>query len=148
MNDRADLARIAELGCLHLGQEDLAVSDARRIVGPSVRIGVSTHSLAQAQEAVLDGASYIGVGPVFPSLTKSFEQHAGVALVREVARQVRLPAFAIGGIGLDNLPQVLAAGMGRVAVSAAIWQASDPQGAAAAFQSVLKSAELASAPTS
>jgi thiamine-phosphate pyrophosphorylase len=126
MNDRPDLALVIEADGVHLGQDDLTVREARRIVGPARLIGVSTHTLEQARQAVLDGADYIGVGPVFTSSTKSFKQLAGLDLVRQVAAEVTLPAFAIGGISFDNIDQVLAAAARRIAVSSAICGAEAP----------------------
>ena len=126
MNDRPDLALVTEADGVHLGQDDLIVREARRIVGPARLIGVSTHTLEQARQAVLDGADYIGVGPVFTSSTKLFKQLAGLDLVRQVAAEVTLPAFAIGGISLDNIDQVLTAGGRRIAVSSAICSAEAP----------------------
>ena len=118
MNDRADIAVACGADGVHVGQEELTIADARRIVGPDKWIGVSTHSLEQAQAAVLAGADYIGVGPVFASQTKSFSQHKGPELVQQVCSEVSLPAFAIGGIDLDNADQISATGCGRVAVTA------------------------------
>ena len=118
MNDRADIAVACGADGVHVGQEELSVADARRILGPEKLIGVSTHNLDQAQAAVLEGADYIGVGPVFASQTKSFSQHVGPGLVKEICDEVSLPAFAIGGIDLTNADQVAAAGCGRVAVTA------------------------------
>ncbi len=126
INDRPDLALLVGADGVHVGQEELSVKDVRTIVGPRAIVGVSTHSLDQARQAVLDGADYIGVGPVFPSGTKSFEQFPGLQLVRQVAHDMRLPAFAIGGITSDNLPQVVAAGLRRVAVAGAITTDADP----------------------
>lgn len=123
MNDRADIAVACGAGGVHVGQDELSVADARRIIGPDKLIGVSTHSLAQAQAAVLEGADYIGVGPVFESKTKSFSQQIGTALVKEICSEVGLPAFAIGGIDLTNADQVAAAGCGRVAVTAVFGEA-------------------------
>ena len=80
----------------------------------------------QARAAVLDGADYIGVGPVFPSGTKQFADYPGVELLRAVAAEIRLPAFAIGGIGPENLDVVLETGFSRIAVSAAVTTAEDP----------------------
>ena len=117
VNDRPDVAVLARADGVHVGQDDLSVKDARTVVGPRLLVGVSTHSLQQARQAVVDGANYIGVGPTFPSGTKSFERLAGPELLRAVAAEIRLPAFAIGGIGPDNLPEVLACGISRVAVS-------------------------------
>jgi thiamine-phosphate pyrophosphorylase len=126
VNDRPDVAAAAQADGVHLGQEDLSVKDARSIVGPRMLIGVSTHNLDQARAAVLDGANYLGAGPTFPSQTKSFGQFAGVEYLLEVAAEIRLPTFAIGGIGVDNLGDVLATGITRVAVGAAVTQADDP----------------------
>jgi thiamine-phosphate pyrophosphorylase len=126
MNDRPDLAVLADADGVHVGQEELSVKDARTLIGPRRLIGVSTHSIAQARQAVLDGADYLGVGPTFPSGTKQFEHFPGLEFVRAVAQEITLPAFAIGGITIDNLPQVLDAGLPRVAVSGAVTTATDP----------------------
>ncbi len=120
MNDRADLAVVTNADGVHVGQEELPVREARRIVGPARLVGVSTHTIEQARQAVLDGADYIGVGPVFSSTTKSFAHLAGLDLVRQVAAEITLPAYAIGGIGLENIDEVLAAGARSIAVSGSI----------------------------
>jgi thiamine-phosphate pyrophosphorylase len=137
MNDRPDLAVLAQADGVHIGQEEISVKDARTIVGPQAIVGVSTHSIVQARQAVLDGASYIGVGPTFPSETKQFERFPGTELLRAVAAEIRLPAFAIGGIGLESLPLVLQTGFRRVAIGAAIAQAPAPASAAQAFLAAL-----------
>jgi len=133
MNDRPDLAALSRADGVHVGQEEVSVKDARTIVGTEPLVGVSTHSLDQARQAVLDGANYIGVGPTFPSDTKDFADFPGPELLEAVAAEIRLPAFAIGGISLDNLPQVLAAGFSRIAVSGAVASAADPKQTARAF---------------
>ncbi len=138
MNDRADLAVAVNADGVHLGQEDLTVSDARRIVGATKMIGVSAHSIGQARQAVLDGANYLGVGPVFSSTTKQFDTHVGLDLVREVAAEIRLPVFAIGGISLKNVDGIVESGLSRVAVGAAVANAENPAEAVAAFRSALK----------
>ncbi len=130
MNDRPDLAVLAGAGGVHVGQDELTVKDVRAIVGPRMLIGVSTHSLEQARAAVLAGANYIGVGPTFPSGTKSFAEFTGVELLQAVAAEIRLPAFAIGGINGENLNEVLAVGMSRVAVSAGVLSDMNPAAAA------------------
>lgn len=126
MNDRPDLAVLSGADGVHIGQEELTVKDARLIVGAKALVGVSTHNIEQARQAVLDGADYIGCGPTFPSTTKSFSEFAGLDFLRQVAQEIRLPAFAIGGIGEDNLESVLATGIRRVAVSGSVIQSADP----------------------
>ncbi len=129
MNDRPDLAVLSDADGVHVGQDELSVAEVRRIVGPERLIGVSTHNLLQAKEAVLAGANYLGCGPTFASQTKTFDQFAGLNFLRQVAAEISLPAFAIGGINLANVAEVRAAGFSRIAVSAAVTQANDPAGA-------------------
>jgi thiamine-phosphate pyrophosphorylase len=119
LNDRADIAVAAGADGVHLGQDDLSARDARRLLGPRKLIGVSTHSIEQARTAVLEGANYLGAGPTFPSTTKSFDAFPGLDYLRQVANEITLPTFAIGGICAENLPEVLATGIDRVAVSSA-----------------------------
>jgi thiamine-phosphate pyrophosphorylase len=126
LNDRPDLAVLASADGVHLGQEELTVHDARQIVGPEMLVGVSTHNLDQARQAVLDGASYLGCGPTFPSGTKHFDHFPGLEFLRQVAAEIALPAFAIGGITHEILPQVLATGFTRVAVGGAIATSREP----------------------
>jgi thiamine-phosphate pyrophosphorylase len=130
VNDPPDIARLAEADGVHLGQDDLPVKDARRIVGPDILIGVSTHTVEQVRRAVLDGADYLGVGPVFPSKTKPFDAFPGPEFVRAAAAETSLPAFALGGIHPGNLGAVVAAGARRVAVGAAVAAADDPEATA------------------
>lgn len=129
MNDRPDLAVLSQADGVHVGQEELSVKDVRALVGTNMLIGVSTHSIEQARTAVLDGANYIGIGPTFSSTTKQFDAFPGLEFASAVAREISLPAFAIGGIALENLSQVQAAGIHRVAVGAAIAEASEPAAA-------------------
>ena len=107
------------------------MKDARAIVGTRMLVGVSTHNIEQARAAVLDGANYLGAGPTFASRTKEFEEFAGLDYLREVSAEIRLPTFAIGGIAAENLAEVLAAGISRVAVGSAVADAADPACAAA-----------------
>lgn len=129
MNDRPDLAALAQADGVHVGQEEVSVKDARSIVGPERLVGVSTHSIEQARQAVLDGANYIGVGPTFASGTKAFDRFPGLELLWQVAAEIRLPAFAIGGIHGGNVSEVFATGFSRIAVSGAILAADDPAAA-------------------
>jgi thiamine-phosphate pyrophosphorylase len=137
-----DIAAAEEAGAagVHLGQEDwAAIPRAKRnlrLVNMNL-VGISTHSLHQAMEAERDGANYIGVGPIFPTGTKPDATPVGVELIHQVAARVATPFFAIGGITLDNLAAVLAAGATRVAVVSAILNAPDVTLAAAAFKEKL-----------
>jgi thiamine-phosphate pyrophosphorylase len=130
VNDRADIAAIVGADGVHIGQEDLSVKDARAVVGQRMLIGVSTHNLEQARTAVLDGANYLGAGPTFSSHTKTFDAFAGTEYLRQVAGEVRLPTFAIGGIARDNLDDVFVCGIERVAVSSAVIDSANPAAAA------------------
>jgi thiamine-phosphate pyrophosphorylase len=130
MNDRPDIARLAEADGVHVGQDELSVKDARRIVGPDALIGVSTHTLDQVRQAVLDGASYLGIGPTFLSGTKQFRALAGLEFILAATAETSLPAFAIGGIHGKNIGEVVAAGGKRVAVSQAVCAAEEPRMAA------------------
>jgi thiamine-phosphate pyrophosphorylase len=138
MNDRPDLAVLSRADGVHVGQEELSVHDVRQIVGPNTLVGVSTHDIEQARQAVQGGANYIGCGPTFPSGTKQFTDFPGLDFLRQVAAEIALPAFAIGGITLENLPQVLATGFHRVAVSGAITDSDDCESSARAFQVALE----------
>lgn len=111
MNDRADLAFLAGADAVHLGQGDVSLADARRIVGNGTRIGLSTHSPEQARGAIADGADYIGFGPVWPTPTKAVPDPAvGLAQLAEVVAFSPVPVVAIGGIFPENLDGVLATG--------------------------------------
>ncbi len=125
INDRVDIASAAGADGVHLGQDDLPVAAARKLLPPATLVGVSTHHIAQARQAVLDGADYLGCGPTFASRTKSFDDFPGLEYLRLVASEISLPAFAIGGIDASNLPSVVATGITRVAVAGAI-SAADP----------------------
>ncbi len=138
VNDRPDLARLVEADGVHLGQDDMSVKDARRILGPDAIIGVSTHTLEEIRQALLDGASYLGVGPTFSSGTKEFGSLAGLEFVREAASLTTLPWFAIGGIRGSNVDDVRDAGASRVAVSQAVIAAAEPRLAAAHLLMSLK----------
>ncbi len=137
VNDRPDIARLAEADGVHLGQDDMTVKDARRIAGPDMMIGVSTHSIEQLRQAVLDGADYVGIGPVFASKTKAFDLFAGLEYVRAACAETTIPAFALGGIDTRNVYDVVAAGASRVAVSSAICTVDDPRQAAALLKKAL-----------
>ncbi|GGS86211.1 thiamine-phosphate synthase [Streptomyces cinerochromogenes] len=142
VNDRADVAHAARADVLHLGQGDLPVPAARAILGESVLIGRSTHSVAEAEAAaVQEGVDYFCTGPCWPTPTKPGRHAPGLDLVRHTAGLgTDRPWFAIGGIDLGNLDQVLDAGARRVVVVRAITEAEDPAAAAAEFAKRLRDA--------
>jgi thiamine-phosphate pyrophosphorylase len=131
VNDRVEVAVEAGADGAHVGPEDLSPAEARRILGPGRILGVTTHDLAQANRAVADGADYIGIGPVFPTDTKGVPVRViGPEAAGRVARAVRVPAFAIGGIGPENAWRLRDGGCDRAAACAAILGAGDPERAA------------------
>jgi thiamine-phosphate pyrophosphorylase len=135
VNDRADVALAAGADVLHLGQDDLPMAWARRILGAGVLLGRSTHDLEQARRAAAEGWDYLAVGPVYPTATKPDRPAVGTALVRAVAElRPAAPWFAIGGIGPATLDEVTAAGATRVVVVRAITEAAEPATAAAALR--------------
>ena len=144
MNDRPDLARLTEADGVHLGQEDMPAAAARKVLAPDQVLGISTHSVAQAAQAVADGADYIGVGPLFPTATKGYAEGVGLDYVRQAATTVDVPLVAIGGITVDTATNVIAAGApGRIgiAVCSAILGADDIEAATAAFKDAVNRAE-------
>jgi thiamine-phosphate pyrophosphorylase len=133
MNDRIDIASCCKAWGCHIGQEDLPPVTARGLLRGQQILGVSTHHLGQIQKAVDDLVDYIGCGPTFPSQTKSFDQFAGLSFLEQAVQylirvELKLPAFAIGGIHPGNLHQVLDAGFDRIAVSSCVWNSNDPAG--------------------
>lgn len=142
INDRPDIAAAVDAHGVHLGQEDVPLSAARKFMQASQLIGLSTHSREQAVAAQAAGSDYIGAGPTFPSPTKTFDAFPGLPFLRQIAQEIALPAFAIGGIQLDNLERVLETGVQRVAVASAVWNASDPGKAAARFLACLPQLSL------
>ena len=142
VNDRADVALAAEADVLHLGQDDLPVPVARRILGPAPLIGRSSHSTSQSTAAAAeDGVDYFCAGPVWATPTKPGRPGTGLPLLTHTAMLgASRPWFAIGGIGLHELNDVLGAGATRVVVVRALTEAADPGAAAAAFAKRLRAA--------
>jgi len=138
LNDRADLAQALDADGMHLGQQDLPVKDARRILGKDKIIGVSTHSVSQAQEAEKLGADYIAIGPIFATATKPDLAPLGTQSISQVKDKIKIPFVAIGGIDLNNLDEVSSAGAKGVAVCRAIITAGDVFKAARKFRERLR----------
>lgn len=131
LNDYPELA--AELGAdaVHVGQDAGPLAEVRRIVGPQIIVGRSTHSLEQARRAREEGADYIGFGPLFPTATKPGRPAVGLEDVRAVQQLAgEMPVFCIGGVNAETLPTVLAAGARRVVIVSWLLQQADPAAAA------------------
>lgn len=137
VNDRVDIAYVLDADGVHLGQDDMDIESARKILGSNAIIGISTHAPEQAQKAVNDGADYIGMGPVFTTPTKPGRQSVGLEYVKWVSENIKIPAFAIGGIDLDNVQDVVNAGAKKIAVVRAIINSDNPEKAAQEFLKVL-----------
>jgi thiamine-phosphate pyrophosphorylase len=140
VNDRADLAALAKAAGVHVGQDDLAPAEARRLVGPGAIVGFSTHTVAQIEAAVREPISYLAVGPVFGTTTKDTGYSAvGLGLVSMAARLAgALPVVAIGGITLETAASVLEAGATSVAVIGDLLAHGNPQGRVAAYLQCLE----------
>ena len=125
INDYAELAQSVGAGGVHVGQDDLSIAKVRKIVGRDSIVGKSTHSLEQAKRAVEEGADYIGFGPIFATPTKPNYQPIGLAEIGQVHDAVGIPIFCIGGIKLENLSEVIAAGARRVVIVSGLLQGAD-----------------------
>jgi thiamine-phosphate pyrophosphorylase len=148
LNDRPDLVAACGADGVHVGQDDMPVAEARAAAGADVLVGLSTHSRVQLDAALADGeADQVSVGPVWETPTKEGRPAAGLDYVRYAARVAgERPWFAIGGIDLGNVREVIAAGASRVVVVRAIRDADDPRAAAAALRSALEEAEVGAEP--
>jgi thiamine-phosphate pyrophosphorylase len=134
INDRVDVALALDAAGVHLAGHSLPTTLARRILGPNKLLGVSTHSVEEAQAAMAEGADFIVFGPVFATPSKlAYGPPQGVQHLEEIVRQVTIPVLAIGGIDLANLSQVLQTGAYGVAMIRAVLAAPDPALAAEQF---------------
>ncbi len=140
LNDHPEL--VSEIGAdgIHVGQDDLSVAKARELAGADVLVGKSTHSLEQAIAAEKEGADYIGVGPIYATLTKPDYVPVGPALIGQVRGAVRVPQFCIGGINEATLPEVVHAGARRVVIVSALLQSADIPGYCRRVRSLIEAA--------
>jgi thiamine-phosphate pyrophosphorylase len=122
INDRVDIALAVGADGVHLGQRDLPLASARKLLGPGKIIGLTVHGLAEARQAEAAGADYLGVSPIFTTQTKADAgPPAGIALIQQIRSAVKIPLVAIGGITLANAPEVIRAGAdGLCAISAVV----------------------------
>lgn len=130
VNDRPDIARLADADGVHLGQDDLPLPEARQIVGTKLLIGVSTHTIEQARAVMELNPDYLAVGPMFATETKPQRTIAGPALLRRVMAETSMPLMPIGGINEHTIDQVLATGLKRVCVCSAVISRRDVAAAA------------------
>ena len=132
VNDRADIARLANADGVHVGQDDLAPAAARALLPDAALVGLSTHTADQIEAALAQPISYLAIGPVFGTSTKATGYNAvGLARVRHAASRARtrqLPVVAIGGITLESAPEILQAGADAVAVLSDLLTTGDPEG--------------------
>jgi thiamine-phosphate pyrophosphorylase len=128
LNDRPELVAASRADGVHLGQQDMAIAQARRLLGPDLLIGLSTHSPEHFDAALRSGADYLSAGPVHSTPTKPGRPATGFALIRHAAAEAAagIPWFAIGGINPGNVDEVVSAGARRVAVVRAVRDAPDP----------------------
>ena len=124
INDYLDVAKIIGADGVHLGQNDIPVKIARKLLGRKKIIGISCHNLKQALQAEKQGADYIGIGPIYPTpLKPNITKTINPGLIKTLKRKVKIPFFAIGGIGLKNIKEVSASGISRVALCRGILNA-------------------------
>ena len=139
VNDHAEIARRVPVEGVHVGQDDDSIAVARRKAGRAIAVGKSTHNLDQAYAAQSEGADYIGFGPIFATPTKPDYAPIGLSDIKRVHEEVNLPIFCIGGIKIDNLGKVIAAGARRVAIVSGLLKAPDIIGYAHACKQLLTS---------
>jgi thiamine-phosphate pyrophosphorylase len=144
INDRADIAIASGADGIHVGQTDLPATEARKLIGRDKILGVSTHNIEQARQAVLDGADYIGVGPIYRSTTKTRDFLPGLDYARQAASEIRIPAIAIAGITPENVDEVLSTGLRAVAVTASVIGCENVKDAARALKEKLSGTNLQS----
>lgn len=124
INDRVDIARAVNADGVHLGQSDIPIGEARRIIGKKI-VGISTHNLPEAKEAGKSGADYIGIGPIFKTPTKEKMRPIGTSVLNRVRKTVDIPFFAVGGISISRVRAVKKSGASRIAVVSAAAKARD-----------------------
>jgi thiamine-phosphate pyrophosphorylase len=120
VNDRVDIASYLKVDGVHLGQDDLPLKIARKILGSTKIIGISAENIEQAKLAEKHGADYVGIGPIFDTPTKNIEKPIGLEIIRQAKKYLKTPFFPIGGINLGNIPQVIEAGSQRIAIGSAV----------------------------
>ncbi len=137
MNDRVDVALAAGVDGVHIGQEDLAIEDVKRLVSKDMLIGLSCQNLLQARRAQALGAHYIGFGSVFKTKTKPERKPMDLKLLQKVHKEIKIPIFAIGGINRNNVKNILSSGVQRIAVCREVLLAKSPDQVVSDFRRIL-----------
>jgi thiamine-phosphate pyrophosphorylase len=139
VNDRIDIALAVNADGVHLGQHDFPLAVARKLLGKKKVIGVSVSTVSQAARAVREGADYLGVGPIYATSTKTdAHRPVGVDLIRKIKARFDLPVVVIGGISVDNAPQVIAAGADALCAISAVVTKRDVASSIRAFRDLFK----------
>jgi thiamine-phosphate diphosphorylase len=143
VNDRVDVAIAADADGVHLGQNDFPITLARKLLGESRSIGGSAATLEEAQKCLTEGVDYIGFGPVYPTTSKADAGPVtGIKLLKQTVEAISLPIVAIGGISVENTPEVIRAGARGIAVISAVCCHKDPEQATRSLRQALQTETL------
>lgn len=138
VNDRVDIAMLSDADGVHLGLEDISIKDARKLLGKNKIVGGTAHSLAEAREAQYNGADYIGFGHIYPTASKlKTDKPKGVKILHKVTAEIKTPIIAIGGIGIDNIHEVLQTNVYGVAVIGSVVKSKNPVNAVKMLRKVI-----------
>ena len=137
IDDQVAIAQAVDAAGVHLGQADLPVAVARRILGPHKIIGATTKTVAQARRAVEEGANYLGVGAIFPTTTHVKTVHTSVVTLKRIKQEAKITVFAIGGLNAENLSVLRNTNVDGVAAVSAIMKATQPQQTAQQLKSTV-----------
>jgi len=143
VNDRVDVAIASDADGVHLGQDDFPIPQARKLLGESRIIGGSAGTLEEAQKCLAEGADYIGFGPVYPTTSKAdADPVTGIKLLKQTVEAIPLPIIAIGGVDVENTPEVMRAGAQGIAVISAVCCQENPEQATRALYNALQTEPL------
>lgn len=138
INDRIDVALAADAAGVHIGQNDLPLTAVRKIVPASMTVGVSAATVAEAKQAEIDGADYVGIGAIFPTKSKADAKLLPAGMLERIMQAIQIPAVAIGGITIENITKLQGKGLAGAAIVSGLMRADEPYQAAAAFRQAWK----------
>ena len=131
INDRIDIALAANADGVHLGQNDLNIESARKLLGPTKIIGISANNSVDIKKAIKDGCDYLGIGPIFKTSTKKNKKSLGIKAIKELTKDITIPWFAIGGIDKENINFLKENGITKVAIISGLVKSKKPKEEAA-----------------